>query len=72
MNDYWKLPEIEKLGRVYVKIYNRWGTLLYESTNYQNDWDGTSQGKAVPEGGYIYFIRTEKGQTKNGVVNLVR
>ena len=72
MNDYWKLPEIEELGRVYVKIYNRWGTLLYESTNYQNDWDGTSQGKAVPEGGYIYFIRTEKGQTKNGVVNLVR
>ncbi len=72
INDYWKLPEIEQLGRVYVKIYDRWGTLIYESTNYQNDWDGTSKGKAVPEGGYIYFIKTEKAGNKTGVINLIR
>ncbi len=72
INDYWKLPEIEQLGRVYLKIYDRWGTLVYESTSYQNDWDGTSKGKAVPEGGYIYFIKTEKAGNKTGVINIIR
>jgi gliding motility-associated-like protein len=72
INDYWKLRDIEKFGRVYVKIYDRWGTLLYESTNYQNDWDGTSKGKSLPEGAYIYFIKTEKVGDKAGVINIVR
>ncbi len=72
INDYWKLHDIEKFGRVYVKIYDRWGTLLYESTNYQNDWNGTSKGKSLPEGAYIYFIKTEKDGDKTGVINIVR
>lgn len=72
INDYWKLPKIELYGRVQVKIYNRWGGLIYESGNYQNDWDGTSNGNPIPEGAYFYFLTTEKDGNKTGVINIVR
>ena len=72
INDYWKIPNILDLGRVHVKVYDRWGNLIYESTDYQNNWDGTYKGKPVPEGAYIYFIITQKNGTQSGVVNLVR
>ena len=72
INDYWKIPNILDLGRVHVKIYDRWGNLLYESTDYQNNWNGTYNGNPVPEGAYIYFIITQKNGTQSGVVNLVR
>ena len=71
-NDYWKISNILELGRVHVKIYDRYGTLIYESREYQNDWDGTSKGKPVAEGGYIYHVKTERAGTMTGVVNLVR
>ncbi|WP_319479449.1 YDG domain-containing protein [uncultured Draconibacterium sp.] len=71
-NDYWKIYNILELGRVQVKIYDRYGTLVYESSAYQNDWDGTSKGESVPEGGYIYHVKTERAGNTNGVVNIVR
>lgn len=41
-------------------IFNRWGRTVYESTNYQNDWDG---GK-LPDGTYFYVLEC-KGKTDN-------
>jgi gliding motility-associated-like protein len=46
-----------------VKIYNRWGNLVYEADHYVGDWDGYSNGKRVmnnkerlPVGTYYYVI----------------
>ena len=41
-------------------IFNRWGRIVYESTNYQNDWDGGN----LPDGTYFYVLDC-KGETKN-------
>ena len=41
-------------------IFNRWGRIVYESTDYKNDWDG---GK-LPDGTYFYVLEC-KGKTKN-------
>ncbi|MBV5348329.1 gliding motility-associated C-terminal domain-containing protein [bacterium] len=71
-NDYWIIPEIEKYGRIYLKIYDRWGSIVFESTNYQNDWDGTSKGKLVPEGAYFFFIKSDKLSDKTGAINIIR
>ena len=35
------------------KIINRWGELLFETTDYSDAWDGTFQGQKVPQGTYI-------------------
>jgi gliding motility-associated-like protein len=44
-----------------VKIFNRWGSKVYEAINYQNDWDGYSTNSAtssnqLPSGTYYYVL----------------
>lgn len=41
-------------------IFNRWGRIVYKSTNYKNDWDG---GK-LPDGTYFYVLECH-GQYRN-------
>ena len=72
MNDYWYIPDIEQYGIISVQIYNRFGKLLYKSSAYKNDWEGTYNGTPLPEAAYYYIIKSsEKGLIK-GVVNIVR
>ncbi|MEM6806254.1 MAG: PKD domain-containing protein, partial [Bacteroidota bacterium] len=37
-------------------IFNRWGNLIFESRGYPVSWDGTSKGKAVPMGTYVWRV----------------
>lgn len=57
-------------------IFNRWGNKVYSSTNIDQGWDGTFNGKEQPMGVYIYTIEaiTDAGQTftKQGNVTLIR
>ncbi len=39
-----------------IKIFNRWGDLVYESNNYNNDWAGTHDGNNLPPGPYYYIL----------------
>jgi gliding motility-associated-like protein len=39
------------------KIYNRWGELVYTTTDPNYGWDGTFNGKLVQEGVYAYVLR---------------
>ncbi|NMC41216.1 MAG: T9SS type B sorting domain-containing protein [Bacteroidales bacterium] len=70
-NDYWELP-LNLWGRCEVKIYNRWGKLVYDNPDYNNLWDGTSDGNPVPEGAYYFVVKTESAGTVKGTVNIVR
>jgi gliding motility-associated-like protein len=41
----------------HLEIYNRWGQLVYETDNYSNDWEGTSQnGDDLPAGPYYWVL----------------
>ncbi|GGG49895.1 HYR-like domain-containing protein [Bizionia arctica] len=62
-NEYFTVTGIETCGFVIdVKIFNRWGAMIYESGDYQNNWNGTvskaSIGNAnnVPAGTYYYIL----------------
>jgi gliding motility-associated-like protein len=35
-------------------VYNRWGELIFVTTNMDQGWDGTFNGKVVPEGTYVF------------------
>jgi gliding motility-associated-like protein len=40
-----------------LKIYDDKGILVFSSSNYENDWDGTSRnGELLPEGTYWYIL----------------
>lgn len=64
LNDLWILQNTAQYPELEVKIYNRWGGLVYEAKPYLNDWNGWSI-KGSPEGPlpaatYFYYIDTHK------------
>lgn len=56
INDFWKVYDGSCLKRCAAKIYNRYGSLIYQSDNYQNDWRGTYGSKNCPDGTYYYVL----------------
>lgn len=42
-----------------VKVYNRWGNLVFEGYNNNALWDGTFNNKDCPEATYYYIITLE-------------
>ena len=46
-----------RLGVIFeLQIVNRWGELVYASSDFFDKWDGTIFGKEAPEDTYFYFI----------------
>ena len=70
-NDTWKVSDITYISGCSVKIYNRWGQPVFETTNYQNDWGGTKNGEPLPDGVYFYVISCSEQEFK-GSINLLR
>jgi gliding motility-associated-like protein len=60
----------------FFRVYNRWGKLLFETSNLQEGWDGTFNGKMQELDTYIYHIdlilKTENPLTIRGPVLLFR
>lgn len=54
-----------------MRIYNRWGELIFRSDGYDQPWDGTYKNTPVPAGSYPYVIKTA-GQEINGTVLLLK
>ena len=48
--------DCDKLKTYHLKIYNRWGQLLFSSIDITQTWDGTYQGEAVPLGAYFWEL----------------
>lgn len=58
-NDVLFFPKAEKYGNNVLRVYNRWGNIVYQKINYQRDeerFDGTYQGKPLPDGNYYYVL----------------
>jgi gliding motility-associated-like protein len=56
-----------------LEIFNRWGNVVYTSTNYNNDWDGKGTknfiGQDLPDGGYYYTLRATD---RNGAAQIFK
>jgi gliding motility-associated-like protein len=63
----------------HMYIFDRWGTLVYESADISQGWDGTINGLPASQGVYVYridyktydFLDLHK-HTKTGSVTLIR
>jgi gliding motility-associated-like protein len=68
-NDLLEFRDLEKFINNSLKVYNRWGDLIYQKLGYQTDserFDGTYKGKPLPAGNYFYilsFAETDFKQT---------
>jgi gliding motility-associated-like protein len=59
-----------------MKLYNRWGELIFQTNDLHRGWDGTFRGDPAPEGVYIYWIyaagSNSQVYSRSGNVTLLR
>ena len=60
-----------------LKIFNRWGELIFESYDVEYGWDGTYNGEIAQQGPYVWKLQfglmdNDKDITLNGHVTLIR
>ncbi|MCU0431677.1 MAG: gliding motility-associated C-terminal domain-containing protein [Cytophagaceae bacterium] len=74
INDAWVInkPEGKKVS---LEVFNRWGNLVYENDDYNNDWEGKANNglvlgnQALPDGTYFYVIKVD-GLRRTGYLTL--
>ncbi|HQL70285.1 MAG TPA: gliding motility-associated C-terminal domain-containing protein, partial [Bacteroidales bacterium] len=73
VNDIWHIENIEQFEFNQVWVYNRNGNLVFSSEFYANNWDGTYNGKPLPEATYYYVIEPGAGKDAlKGHVTIIR
>lgn len=59
-----------------LSIFNRWGQLVFETTNWEQGWDGTMNGQPVESGFYVYMFRympsVGEGGIRSGMLKLLK
>jgi len=51
-NEYFIIKGLEKYGKATLYVFNRWGSMVYQSKEYHNDWNGSG----LSEGTYFYKL----------------
>ncbi len=78
-NDYFNITLPNNAANISLfRIYNRWGTLMYDNDEPEKGWDGSkrnNQKDLMPSGVYVYSIQYQVGEqieTVKGNVTLIR
>ncbi|HOI32798.1 MAG TPA: DUF2341 domain-containing protein [Bacteroidales bacterium] len=70
------LSRFSPAGGYLFQIYDRWGKMLFESTDFSEGWDGRENGNEAPQGVYLwrYSYKNSDGKTleDKGTVMLIR
>lgn len=60
----------------YFAVYNRWGELIFETTDFSKGWDGNYKGKALDPDVFAYYVKLNciDGEEffKKGNITLIR
>lgn len=74
-NDLFVIDYLNELyPECHVIIFNRWGSVVYESNGYADPWNGTFKNEDLPMGTYFYKIELND-DTKtvyNGPISIIR
>ena len=58
-NDVFFIEGLQKFPSNTLCIFNRWGNEVHKAKDYANDWQGTWNGKDLPDGTYFYWLRDD-------------
>jgi gliding motility-associated-like protein len=72
VNDYLEFKDLDEYLPTAIVITNRSGKIIYRNNHYQNDWDGTYNGKPLATDTYYYSLDFGEPYSKvKGYVTLV-
>ncbi len=77
LNDFFQPHNALKADNYQFKVYNRYGQLVFQSTNWMEKWDGTINGAKQGTGVYVWMLSYTHRDTKlpvfkKGTVTLIR
>jgi gliding motility-associated-like protein len=55
-NDYFIIDAWVNFNLIKMSVFNRWGALVFETTDIGRGWDGTFNGEKLPMDSYIFII----------------
>lgn len=70
VNDYFEIKKLEYFVSNEFIVFNRWGKKVYESSTYNNDWDGGG----LSDGTYFYILKCVgyfKNEEFQGVITIL-
>ena len=71
LNDSFDLSGFDGVKK--VKIFNRYGMVVFEQDNYVSEWKGQDKkGNELPSATYYYVVHLDDGTAKTGWVYLLR
>lgn len=77
-NDTWRIlvpAQVSGSGfaDAQIRVYDKRGSVVFDSIGFENTWDGTYQGKQLPVDSYYYVIDLKQAQKRyKGVVAILR
>jgi gliding motility-associated-like protein len=75
-NEYFVIHGLDAYPENHFVVYNRWGNIVYEKSNYENEWHGVNKtGEVLPDGTYFVILTvTKDGEEKalSGYVDMRR
>ena len=71
-NDHWEILNLADFKPCRVNVFDRYGTQVFSSSDYKNDWDGSYNGKQLANDTYYYFVRCYDDVLYKGNVNILK
>jgi gliding motility-associated-like protein len=68
VNDLLQVKYLEFYPNNQIKVYNRWGNIVFEKKNYANDWSP----KNVSDGVYFYVVSIEGGKEYSEILHVAK
>jgi gliding motility-associated-like protein len=79
LNDVFR-PDGKGVANYSLQVFNRWGKLIFETTQYNNGWNGKIDNEPAPAGTYFFLLQAQDsfgnslfgGDVMEGEVTLLR
>ena len=73
LNDKFRIQGFDQNMNALLQIFNRWGVLVFETTDINNGWNGTCRNIPCSPGTYVWILQVKSSISKvyKGTVSIV-
>ncbi|MDB5278746.1 MAG: type sorting protein [Ferruginibacter sp.] len=73
LNDVWRIPYLDSYTGASLDVFDRYGQIVFHSTDLSIGWNGKFKGKSLPTGSYPWVLHPGSGRKlMYGMVSIVR